>query len=86
MALIGPVGHPQAVPASGPGPGPKVFQQHLHNLFFVQPAPVVQQGDVFAQYILSLPAAQRPKPAAYPALDDPVASPIAAEVRRKLAG
>ncbi|WP_405969139.1 amino acid ABC transporter substrate-binding protein [Streptomyces sp. NBC_00988] len=66
------------------GGGPKVFAQHLHNLFFVQPAPVVKQGDVFADYILSLPAAQRPKTAAYPALDDPFASPIADEVRTRL--
>jgi branched-chain amino acid transport system substrate-binding protein len=63
------------------GGGPKVFAQHLNNLFFVQPAPVVKQGDIFAQYILSLPAAQRPKTAAYPALDDPFASPIAGYVR-----
>ncbi|MEY9967998.1 branched-chain amino acid transport system substrate-binding protein [Streptacidiphilus sp. MAP12-16] len=66
------------------GGGPAVFSQHLGNLFFVQPAPVVQQGDVFADYILSLPAAQRPTTAAYPALDDPFASPIAAEVRSRL--
>lgn len=64
------------------GGGPKVFQQHLNNLFFVQPAPVVAQGEVFAKYILSLPAAQRPKTAAYPALDDPFASPIADQVRQ----
>jgi branched-chain amino acid transport system substrate-binding protein len=61
-----------------------VFSQHLHNLFFVQPAPVVQQGDVFAHYVLSLPAAQRPKTAAYPALDDPFSSPIADRVRSLL--
>jgi branched-chain amino acid transport system substrate-binding protein len=66
------------------GGGPKVFAQHLNNLFFVQPAPVVKQGDVFADYVLSLPAAQRPKTAAYPALDDPFASPIADEVRGRL--
>lgn len=66
------------------GGGPAVFSQHLHNLFFVQPAPAVQQGDVFASYILSLPASQRPKTAAYPALDDPFSSPIANEVRSRL--
>ena len=63
------------------GGGPAVFAQHLNNLFFVQPAPVVKQGEVFAQYILSLPPAQRPRTAAYPALDDPFASPIADYVR-----
>jgi branched-chain amino acid transport system substrate-binding protein len=65
------------------GGGPKVFAQHLNNLFFVQPAPVVKSGDVFADYILSLPASERPKTAAYPSLDDPFASPIADAVRAR---
>jgi branched-chain amino acid transport system substrate-binding protein len=64
------------------GGGPKVFQQHLNNLFFVQPAPAIKQGEVFAKYILSLPADRRPKTAAYPALDDPFATPVADYVRR----
>ena len=59
------------------GGSPKVFEQGLGNLFFVQPAPVVEQGAVFANYVLSMPAAQRPKTAAYPALDDPFTQPIA---------
>jgi branched-chain amino acid transport system substrate-binding protein len=63
------------------GGSPKVFDQGLRNLFFVQPAPVVQQGAVFANYVLSMPAAQRPKTAAYPALDDPFTQPIANLVR-----
>ena len=63
------------------GGGPKVFQQHLDNLFFVQPAPVVKGGDVFADYILALPADQRPKTAAYAKLDDPFAAPIADYVK-----
>jgi branched-chain amino acid transport system substrate-binding protein len=63
------------------GGGPKVFAQHLHNLFFVQPAPIVAQGQVFADYILSLPESQRPKTAAYPALDDPFATPLVDHVR-----
>ncbi|HEU5354812.1 MAG TPA: amino acid ABC transporter substrate-binding protein [Actinocrinis sp.] len=65
------------------GGGPAVFAQHLHNLFFVQPAATVQGGQVFADYILSLPADQRPKTAAYPSLDDPFASPIADAVRQR---
>jgi branched-chain amino acid transport system substrate-binding protein len=63
------------------GGSPKVFEQKLNNLFFVQPAPVDQQGAVFANYILSLPKVNRPKSAAYPALDDPFAQPIANRVR-----
>jgi branched-chain amino acid transport system substrate-binding protein len=65
------------------GGGPAVFSQNLHNLFFVQPAPTTQGGMVFADYILSLPADQRPKTAAYPSLDDPFASPIADAVRQR---
>jgi len=63
------------------GGGPQVFDQHLHNLFFVQPAPSVSSGDVFAKWVLSLPAGQRPKTAAYAELDDPFASPIAENIR-----
>src|SRR6184192_2306270 len=65
------------------GGGPKVFAEHNHNLFFVQPAPVVKGGDVFADYILALPADQRPKTAAYPKLDDPFAAPIADNVKQR---
>ncbi|HEX9343456.1 MAG TPA: amino acid ABC transporter substrate-binding protein [Actinomycetota bacterium] len=65
------------------GGGPKVFAAKLPNLFFVQPAPAVAQGQVFADYVLSLPAAQRPKTAAYPSLDDPFASPVAEAVRTR---
>jgi branched-chain amino acid transport system substrate-binding protein len=66
------------------GGGPKVFAQHLDNLFFVQPAPAIKQGEVFANYILSLPWDRRPKTAAYPSLDDPFAAPVAAHVRSML--
>jgi branched-chain amino acid transport system substrate-binding protein len=65
------------------GGGPAVFAQNLGNLFFVQPAPVVKSGEVFADWVLSLPADKRPKTAAYTELDDPFASPIAEDVRAK---
>jgi branched-chain amino acid transport system substrate-binding protein len=65
------------------GGGPKVFAQKLDNLFFVQPAPVIKQGDVFADWVLSLPAEKRPKTAAYTELDDPFATPIAENVRTR---
>ena len=65
------------------GGGPAIFAESLRNVFFVQPAPVVNSADVFASYILSLPAGQQPKTAAYPELDDPFAAPIAEEVRQK---
>ncbi len=63
------------------GGGPKVFDLKLGNLFFVQPAPVIKQGEVFAKYILSLPAAERPKTAAYTEMDDPFAQPVAETIR-----
>src|SRR6478736_2758370 len=65
------------------GGGPLVFQEKLGNVFFVQPAPVVNCGDPFVSYILSLPASQRPKTAAYPELDDPFSAPIAERARLK---
>jgi len=66
------------------GGGPAVFDEKLHNVFFTQPAPVLQSGDVFAKFLLSLPKAERPKTAAYPSLDDPFSSPIADRVRSLL--
>ncbi len=65
------------------GGGPDVFAQNLHNFFFVQPAPTTQAGDVFAKYVLGLPASQRPKTAAYAELDDPFSAPIAENIRAK---
>jgi branched-chain amino acid transport system substrate-binding protein len=65
------------------GGGPTVFAQKLGNLFFVQPAPTTQSGDVFAHFILSLPPAQRPKTAAYAELDDPFSAPIAENIRHR---
>ncbi len=66
------------------GGGPAVFDQKLGNFFFVQPAPVVKAGDVFAKFLLSLPANERPKTAAYTELDDPFAAPIAENIRALL--
>lgn len=74
-------GYAFLAPAGG---GPAVFAQHLGNFFFVQPAPTDESGDVFANYILSLPASQRPKTAAYAELDDPFSAPIAESIRHKL--
>ncbi len=65
------------------GGGPSVFAQKLDNLFFVQPAQTTNGGDVFADYILSLPADQQPKTAAYLKLDDPFAAPIAANIQAR---
>ena len=66
------------------GGAPTVFALHLHNLFLAQPAPVLDLGVSFADYILSLPASQRPKTAAYSSVDNPFASPVVEVVRQKL--
>ncbi|MEP6843228.1 MAG: amino acid ABC transporter substrate-binding protein [Pseudolysinimonas sp.] len=65
------------------GGGPSVFEQKLGNLFFVQPAPTTEGGNVFADYILSLPANERPKTAGYAKLDDPFAAPIAENIQKR---
>jgi branched-chain amino acid transport system substrate-binding protein len=65
------------------GGGPSVFAQKLTNLFFVQPAPTTKGGDVFANYILSLPADKRPKTAGYAKLDDPFSAPIAESIQKR---
>jgi branched-chain amino acid transport system substrate-binding protein len=66
------------------GGGPAVFAEKLHNVFFIQRAPVAACGDPFVNWLKSLPAAQRPKTAAYPTLDDPFAGPIVDRARKQL--
>ncbi|HLZ24223.1 MAG TPA: amino acid ABC transporter substrate-binding protein [Ktedonobacterales bacterium] len=58
----------------GAGGGPSVFQQGLNNVFDVS-LPVANNLVSFAQWILSLPAAQRPQTAAYATEDDPFTQP-----------
>jgi branched-chain amino acid transport system substrate-binding protein len=57
------------------GGSPDLFSRGFKYLFFAQQATANHQGDVWANYIASLPADQRPKTAAYPTLDDPFAQP-----------
>lgn len=68
------------------GGGPAVFAEKLDNIFFVQPAPVVNCGDPFVNWLKSLPPDQMPKTAAYPTLDDPFAAPIVDRARKALEG
>jgi branched-chain amino acid transport system substrate-binding protein len=58
----------------GAGAGPAVFGQGLKNVFSVQ-IPVKNDLMNFAQWVASLPAAQRPKTAAYATVDDPFTQP-----------
>lgn len=84
--LVGPFSSALTIPTSaiaekykmafveGAGGAPGVFSRQFHYVFFVQPAVAAKQADPFVNYILSLPADQRPKTAAYPQQDDPFVS------------
>jgi branched-chain amino acid transport system substrate-binding protein len=58
----------------GAGGGPSVFTRGLRNIFDVS-LPVANNLVSFAQYILALPASQRPATAAYATEDDPFTQP-----------
>jgi len=68
------------------GGGPDVFNRGLKNVFFVQPAPVVDNLVSYAQWLQSLPADQRPKTAAYATEDDPFTQPQVDKARSVLEG
>jgi branched-chain amino acid transport system substrate-binding protein len=72
-------GYAFLAPAGG---GPKVFDQKLHNFFFVQPAPVADNLLSFAKWVLSLP--DKPTTVAYAAEDDPFAKPQVDNARQAL--
>jgi branched-chain amino acid transport system substrate-binding protein len=57
------------------GLAPDLFTRDFKYLFLSQQTTAAHQGDVWARYVASLPADQRPKTAAYPTLDDPFAQP-----------
>lgn len=67
----------------GSGGGPSVFTQGLHNIFDVSP-PIVFQLNAFVQYVLSLPASERPATAAYATEDDPFTQPMIDHARSLL--
>jgi branched-chain amino acid transport system substrate-binding protein len=58
----------------GAGGGPSVFQLGLHNVFDVS-LPVANNLVSSAQWIANMPAATRPKTAAYATEDDPFTAP-----------
>jgi len=68
-------------PACG---SPDMFNRKFKNIFFAQPATAVHQADLFAQWVKSLPADQRPKTAAYPTQDDPFAQPVVNGIKDQL--
>jgi branched-chain amino acid transport system substrate-binding protein len=66
------------------GGGPHVFDRGLKNVFFVQPVPVVNNLVSYSRWLLSLPAAQRPRTAAYATQDDPFTQPQVDKARSML--
>jgi branched-chain amino acid transport system substrate-binding protein len=65
------------------GGAPEIFERGYKHLFFAQQATADKQGDVWAEWVLGLPADERPKTAAYPTLDDPFAIPVLEGIREK---
>lgn len=67
------------------GGAPEIFERDFqYGPFFTQQATADHQGDLFVDYILSLPPDQRPQTAAYPVLDDPFAQPVIEAMKSKL--
>ncbi|HSD76007.1 MAG TPA: amino acid ABC transporter substrate-binding protein [Solirubrobacteraceae bacterium] len=66
------------------GGAPEIFERGYKMIFFAQQATADKQGDLFADWVLKLPADKRPKTAAYPTLDDPFAIPVLEGIRSKL--
>ncbi len=65
------------------GGAPEIFDRGYKTIFFAQQATSNKQGDVWADWVLSLPPDERPKTAAYPTLDDPFAIPVLEGIREK---
>jgi branched-chain amino acid transport system substrate-binding protein len=67
------------------GGAPEIFERDFqYGPFFTQQATADHQGDLFVEWLLSLPKNQQPKTAAYPVLDDPFALPVADTIREQL--
>ena len=66
------------------GGNPDIFNRGFKMIFFAQQATADHQGDVWANWILSLPEDKRPKTAAYPTLDDPFAGPTSEGIEKIL--
>ena len=66
------------------GGAPELFDRGFKYLFFAQQATADKQGDVWADYVTSLPENERPKTVAYPTADDPFAQPTSEGIEAKL--
>jgi branched-chain amino acid transport system substrate-binding protein len=68
------------------GGNPDIFKRGFKTVFFAQQATANHQGDVWAKWLISLPADKRPKTAAYPTLDDPFTTPTSEGIEAMLKG
>ncbi|MEU8820780.1 amino acid ABC transporter substrate-binding protein [Actinoplanes sp. NPDC048796] len=66
------------------GAAKEVFEQGFKNLFYAAPAVANDHYNHLAEHILALPPDQRPKTAAYAAMDDPFAQGTAYGLKEKL--
>lgn len=66
------------------GAAADVFTQGFDNLFYAAPAVADDHYNYLAEHILSMPEDQRPKTAAYAAMDDPFAQGTAYGLKEKL--
>lgn len=66
------------------GGSPKIFDPKPTYYFFAQQATGPRQAEPFVNYILSIPAADRPKTAAYVTQDDPFAAPVIQNMQKLL--
>jgi branched-chain amino acid transport system substrate-binding protein len=58
------------------GGAAEIYERGFTKTFMSQQALAPDAGKVWANYIVSLPEAERPKTAAYPTLDDPFTAPV----------
>ena len=66
------------------GAAAEVFEQGFDNLFYAAPAVANDHYNHLAELILAMPEAERPKTAAYAAMDDPFAQGTAYGLKDKL--
>jgi branched-chain amino acid transport system substrate-binding protein len=66
------------------GAAAQVFEQGFENLFYAAPAVANDHYNHLAEQILAMPEDQRPKTAAYAAMDDPFAQGTAYGLKDKL--
>ncbi|AGZ41940.1 amino acid ABC transporter substrate-binding protein [Actinoplanes friuliensis] len=66
------------------GAAKEVFEQGFKNLFYAAPAVANDHYNHLADYLLALPADQKPKTVAYAAMDDPFAQGTAYGLKAKL--